>query len=121
MRLDEPDPLAAWREHLARLAERTAQLNELRPDALRYRGPGTDLTVGLLPYAGWMSAAQTVTTDGVRYVPNMPTEEVFTSPDARRADGTIRQTLPLPRDGQIGALVGADLRARPGETAGARD
>ncbi len=51
MRLDEPDPPAAWREHLARLAERTAQLNELRPDALRYRGPGTDLTVGLLPYA----------------------------------------------------------------------
>src|SRR5262249_17038842 len=48
MRLDEPDPVEAWREHLERLAERTARLNELRPDALRYRGPGTDLTVGLL-------------------------------------------------------------------------
>ena len=101
MRLDEPDPPAAWQEHLARLAARTAQLDELRPDALRYRGPGTDLTVGLLPYAGWMSAAATVTADGIRYVANMPTEEVFTAPDARRTEGTIRQTLPLPRAGQI--------------------
>jgi aminopeptidase len=100
MRLDEPDPPAAWREHLARLAERTAQLNELRADALHYRGPGTDLTVGLLPYARWVSGS-TNTVGGIHYVANMPTEEVFTSPDARRTEGTLRQTLPLPLSGQI--------------------
>jgi len=100
MRLDEPDPPAAWREHLARLAERADRLNELHPDALRYRGPGTDLTVGLLPNVRWMSGASD-TSDGIRYVANMPTEEVFTSPDARRAEGTIRSTLPLSLSGQI--------------------
>jgi aminopeptidase len=100
MRLDEPDPPAAWRRHLARLAERTARLNELHADALRYRGPGTDLTVGLLPYARWVSGAGE-TAAGIRYVANMPTEEIFTSPDARRTEGTLRSTLPLPFSGQI--------------------
>jgi aminopeptidase len=100
MRLDEPDPVKAWEEHLARLAERVAQLNELRIDALRYRGPGTDLTVGLLPYAHWMAGAGE-TASGIRFVANMPTEEVFTSPDARRTDGTIRSTRPFPLAGQI--------------------
>jgi aminopeptidase len=100
MRLDEPDPVAAWREHLERLAERTAQLNELRAEALRYRGPGTDLTVGLLPNARW-AAGSTDTSGGIPFVANMPTEEVFTSPDARRTEGTIRSTMPLPLAGQI--------------------
>jgi len=100
MRLDEPDPPAAWRDHLARLAERTARLNELRPDAIHYRGPGTDLIVGLLPNARWVSGASD-TVGGIHYVANMPTEEVFTSPDARRTEGTVRQTLPLPLSGQI--------------------
>jgi aminopeptidase len=100
MRLDEPDPPAAWREHLARLQERTTQLNELKADALRYRGPGTDLTVGLLPNVRWMSGSSD-TSEGITYVANMPTEEVFTSPDARRTEWTIRQTLPLPLSGQI--------------------
>jgi aminopeptidase len=100
MRLDEPDPVAAWNEHLARLAERTAQLNELRADALRYRGPGTDLTVGLLPNVRWMAGVGD-TAAGITYVANMPTEEVFTSPDARRTEGTIRSTQPFPLLGQI--------------------
>ena len=100
MRLDEPDPPAAWREHLARLAQRTTQLNALKADSLRYRGPGTDLTVGLLPNVRWMSGTSD-TSEGITYVANMPTEEVFTSPDARRTEGTIRQTLPLPLSGQI--------------------
>src|SRR5581483_4414484 len=100
MRLDEPDPVEAWRQHLERLAERTNALNELRPDGLRYRGPGTDLTVGLLPNAQWMSGAADTST-GISYVANMPTEEVFTSPDARRTEGTIRSTLPLPLFGQM--------------------
>ncbi len=100
MRLDEPDPVAAWREHLARLRERGAALDALKPDAIRYRGPGTDLTVGLLPNARWMSGSST-TTNGIEYVANMPTEEIFTSPDSRRADGTIRASMPLVLAGQI--------------------
>ena len=100
MRLDEPDPVAAWQDHLARLEARCEGLNELGADALHYRGPGTDLTVGLLQNVRWMSGS-TDTRDGIRYVANMPTEEVFTSPDARRTEGTIRSTMPLPLQGQI--------------------
>lgn len=100
MRLDEPDPAAAWREHLDRLGKRRATLNDLHADALRYRGPGTDLTVGLMPGARWVSGGQD-TASGIHFVANMPTEEVFTSPDARRTVGTIRQTLPLPLSGQV--------------------
>jgi aminopeptidase len=100
MRLDEPDPVEAWRDHLGRLAERTSQLNELRPDGLRYRGPGTDLTVGLLPNVRWMSGSMD-TSDGTTYVANMPTEEVFTTPDATRTEGTIRSTQEFPLSGQI--------------------
>ncbi len=100
MRLDEADPVAAWREHLARLRERGAALDALDADAIRYRGPGTDLTVGLLPNARWHSGAST-TGGGIEYVANMPTEEVFTSPDSRRADGTIRSSMPLVLSSQI--------------------
>jgi aminopeptidase len=100
MRLDEPDPVEAWKEHLERLAERSTQLNDLHADALRYRGPGTDLTVGLLSAARWM-AGDGDTSTGIYYVANMPTEEVFTSPDARRTEGTIRSSLPLVLSGQV--------------------
>ena len=100
MRLDEPDPVAAWREHIARLDTRAAALTELRPDALHYRGPGTDLTVGLLPSAHWGSA-RFRTAGGIDYVANMPTEEIFTTPDSRRAEGTIRSSKPLSLQGQI--------------------
>jgi aminopeptidase len=100
MRLDESDPVEAWREHIARLDARAETLTALRPDALHYRGPGTDLTVGLLPSARWGSA-RFRTSGGIDYVANMPTEEIFTTPDARRADGTIRSSLPLSLNGQI--------------------
>jgi aminopeptidase len=100
MRLDEPDPVAAWRDHVARLKARATALTELRADALRYRGPGTDLTVGLLPNVRWLGGGGDTST-GIPYVANMPTEEVFTSPDAARTEGTIRSTLPLSLFGQI--------------------
>ncbi len=99
-RLDEPDPVAAWREHLDRLEARAAALMELGPDALRYRGPGTDLTVGLLPTARWGSA-RFRTASGIEYVANMPTEEIFTTPDPSRAEGTLRSTMPLSLGGQL--------------------
>jgi aminopeptidase len=100
MRLDEPDPVAAWREQMARLDDRAAALTALRPDALRYRGPGTDLTIGLFSTARWGSA-RFRTSNGIDYVANLPTEEVFTTPDPRRADGTIRSSMPLSLGGQI--------------------
>ncbi len=100
MRLEEPDPVAAWRDHVARLKARSAALTDLRADALRYRAPGTDLTVGLLPDVRWLGGGGDTST-GIPYVANMPTEEVFTSPDAGRTEGTIRATLPLPLAGQI--------------------
>jgi aminopeptidase len=111
MRLDEPDPVAAWRNHVARLKARATALNDLRPDALHYRGPGTDLTVGLLPDVSWLGGGSDTST-GIPYVANMPTEEVFTSPDAGRAEGTIRSTLPLSLFGQI--VRGLDLTFEQG-------
>jgi aminopeptidase len=115
MRLDEPDPAAAWQEHLAGLDARAATLTALRPDALRYRGPGTDLTVGLLPSARWASA-RFRTAGGIEYVANMPTEEIFTSPDSRRADGTIRSSKPLSLNGQI--IRGLELTFQHGRIVG---
>ncbi len=99
-RLDEPDPVAAWNAHVDRLERRAEQLNALGVDQLRYRGPGTDLTVGMLDGARWM-AARFETTWGSKYVPNMPTEEVFTTPDRRRTEGTVRSTRPLELSCQI--------------------
>jgi aminopeptidase len=99
-RLDEPDPVVAWREHLDRLDARGAALTKLRPDALRYRGQGTDFTVGLLPSARWGSA-RFRTGGGIDYVANMPTEEIFTTPDPSRAQGTLRSSLPLSFGGQL--------------------
>ena len=99
-RLNEPDPVAAWQQHVERLKSRAAILNERKFDALRYKGPGTDLTVGLLPEADWL-AAEFTTKSGISYVPNMPTEEVFTTPDCRRAEGYITSTKPLALVGDV--------------------
>jgi aminopeptidase len=99
VRLDEPDPVAAWREHIARLQQRALSLNERRFDHLRYRGPGTDLTIGLHPDSQWQAALDE--SRGIEHVANMPTEEVFTTPDARRVEGTVRSTLPLQIQGNI--------------------
>ena len=111
MRFDEPDPVAAWSEHVDRLQERADAMTGLRPDALRYRGPGTDLTVGLLPTSRWLGGASE-TASGIRFVANMPTEEIFTAPDCRRADGTIRSTMPLAWHGQI--VRGLELTVEDG-------
>ena len=94
VRLDEPDPVAAWEEHIERLELRRAILDERRFDALRYRGPGTDLFVGLLPQSTWRGARSFTAWDRA-YVSNMPTEEVFTTPDCRRTEGTVRATRPV--------------------------
>jgi aminopeptidase len=93
-RLDEEDPIAAWRERMATLAGVTERLTAARFDALRFEGPGTDLTVGLLPSSRWLSATF-ATADGIAHVPNLPSEEVFTTPDPARVDGIVRATKPL--------------------------
>jgi aminopeptidase len=94
VRLDEPDPVAAWREHLEVLAARAAALDQARFDALRFEGPGTDLTIGLIPGAKWVTA-ESRSRHGRPHVMNLPTEEVYTSPDRTRTEGTVRGTIEL--------------------------
>ncbi|MFN8147591.1 MAG: aminopeptidase [Candidatus Nanopelagicales bacterium] len=100
LRLDEPDPVSAWVAREAELTARASALDALELDAVRYHGEGTDLTVGLIPGHIWTGGGL-VAKDGRAFMPNLPTEEVFTSPDRRRADGVIRLTRPLvmPRAG----------------------
>jgi aminopeptidase len=100
VRLDESDPVMAWRTHVEELIARAAQLNERAFDAVQFRGPGTDLKIGLTRGYRW-DAARIETANGRTYVPNMPTEEVFTAPDARRTEGTVRSTRPLATAGGL--------------------
>jgi aminopeptidase len=93
-RLDEPDPVAAWMERRNVLVGAADRLAGHNFDALHYEGPGTDLTVGLLPAARWQ-AAVFETIDGLPHMPNLPTEEVFTTPDPTRTEGHVRSTKPL--------------------------
>ena len=99
-RLDRPDPVAAWAEHNAQLAKRCKMLNEARFDALRFRGPGTDLTVGLAQGHFWQGGASQAR-NGVICNPNIPTEEVFTTPHAARVNGHVRATKPLSHQGSL--------------------
>ncbi|MGR0320335.1 aminopeptidase [Agromyces sp. ZXT2-3] len=92
--LDADDPVAEWLAHTARLRRRAAAVDALDLTAVRYTGPGTDLEIGLHPKWRWMAATMQ-TSAGVEYSPNIPTEEVFTSPDPTRADGTIATTRPF--------------------------
>jgi aminopeptidase len=101
LRLDEDDPARAWDERMATLRGNADRLCERHFDAIELRGPGTDLTVGLLPTATWW-AADFSTVDGLRHIPNLPTEEVFTTPDPERTTGYVTATKPLVfRDGTI--------------------
>ncbi len=107
VRLDEPDPVAAWQQHVERLRGRREQLDALGLAAIHFSGPGTDLTVGLLPNGRWMGGGLT-TTSGITHVPNLPTEEVFACPDWRLTEGTVRSTRPL----QLGGTIVRDLELR---------
>jgi aminopeptidase len=100
VRLDESDPVQAWRDHVEKLRSRASQMTERKFDALHFRGPGTDLTIGLTPAYNW-GAGTLETASGIVHVPNMPTEEVFTAPDARRTEGTVKSTRPLATSGGV--------------------
>jgi aminopeptidase len=97
-RLDEPDPVAAWETRLDRLTGLCAKLDALRLDEVHFAGPGTDLVVGLLPGSRWQ-AARLQTVGGIEHVPNIPTEEVFTTPDPVRTEGHVTSTKPLELSG----------------------
>lgn len=122
-RLDSPDPVAAWKQHSADLQRRAAILNAKRYDSLHYRGPGTDLTVGLADGHLWLGGG-TVAGNGIACVPNIPTEEVFTTPHYARADGFVTSTKPLSYQGTLieeisvrfagGRVV--EARAKTGQT-----
>jgi len=94
LRLDAPDPVAAWKEHDDRLKRRAEFLNGEKFDGFRFRGPGTDLFIGMRSdrvFHGGSSLAA----DGTRFFPNIPTEEVFSTPDMHRTEGEVRCTRPV--------------------------
>jgi aminopeptidase len=99
-RLDADDPTTAWTERIAMLKSNAARMNDRRFDALRLHGPGTDVTIGLLPSSSW-HAGDFTTVDGVRHYPNLPTEEMFTTPDPDRVDGHVSATMPLEMYGNV--------------------
>jgi aminopeptidase len=110
-RLDEDDPVAAWQTRFDRLTEISERLGEHRFDAIHFSGDGTDLTVGLLPSGEWACATFT-TADGIPHHPNLPTEEVFTTPDPRRTEGVVRSTKPLNIEGTL--VTGLTVRFEGG-------
>jgi aminopeptidase len=112
-RLDEPDPAKAWYDRIEEIFQVAGRLDALDLDALHFEGPGTDLTVGLLPssrFAKEGGSSQTRT--GVRHVPNIPTEEVYTTPDPERTHGVVTATKPLDVAGSL--LTGLRIRFEGG-------
>jgi aminopeptidase len=99
-RVDQADPLAAWEQHDANLHARADRLNEKRFSALHFRGPGTDLRVGLADDHLWLGGGATAR-NGRYCIPNMPTEEVFTTPHKDRVDGRVTGTKPLSYQGTM--------------------
>jgi aminopeptidase len=93
-RLDEPDPVAMWNERADALTAAAGRLNERGFDSLHFEGPGTDLTIGLLATSSF-HAARDETVDGIVHLANLPTEEVYATPDPQRAEGHVRSTKPL--------------------------
>lgn len=99
-RIYETDPVSAWQEHQQRLVSRASYLNAKQYTALHFTGAGTDLRVGLPQHHLWEGGGSEHST-GRRFVPNMPTEEIFTTPHRDRVNGTVKATKPLSYQGQI--------------------
>jgi aminopeptidase len=94
LRLDSEDPVEAWRERMKVIVASADRMTDRRFDSLQLKGPGTDLTIGLLPSSKWLGADFS-TAGGITHYPNLPTEEVFTTPDPERVDGHVSATMPL--------------------------
>jgi aminopeptidase len=116
MRLDEPVPQQAWGVRLARLKAVSSKLNDLRLDSLHFVGPGTDLQIGLMSTSVW-TATGGENVDGVKFTPNLPTEEVYTAPDPRRVNGHVAATKPLVVGG--GFVSGLRVRFEEGRAVSA--
>ena len=116
-RINSDDPVAAWKTHDAGLHRRAAVLNEKRYAALQYRGPGTDFRLGLADDHLWLGGGTTAG-NGLYCIPNMPTEEVFTTPHKDRADGTVTATKPLSHQGTM--IEGIHVRFEKGRIVEAR-
>ncbi|WP_159946056.1 aminopeptidase [Rhizobium sp. 18065] len=99
-RVDQADPVAAWKTHNSELAKRSGWLNGQRFSALHFTGPGTDLTVGLADGHEWHGGAS-VAKNGITCNPNIPTEEVFTTPHALKVEGHVSSTKPLSHQGTL--------------------
>ena len=116
-RVDGADPVAAWQAHNAALHARTKLLTDRHFHALRFRGPGTDLTVGLADGHQWLGGSKPAK-NGIECNPNIPTEEVFTTPHKDRVDGTVRSTKPLSYQGTL--IEGIEVRFEGGRIVEAR-
>ncbi|MGZ5944115.1 MAG: aminopeptidase [Isosphaeraceae bacterium] len=110
-RADQTDPVAAWKEHDANLHARADRLNKKRYAALHFRGPGTDLRVGLADGHLWLGGGTTAQ-NGRYCIPNMPTEEVFTTPHKDRVEGRVTSTKPLSYQGTM--IEGISVRFEAG-------
>jgi aminopeptidase len=110
-RINVDDPVSVWKRHDAELHKRAARLNEKRYAALHYRGPGTDFRLGLSDGHLWLGGGTTAG-NGNYCIPNMPTEEVFTTPHKDRADGTVTATKPLSHQGTM--IEGIQVRFAAG-------
>ncbi len=113
-RADQADPVAAWKEHDRNLHARAKRLNEKRYSALHFRGPGTDLRVGLADDHLWLGGGTTAR-NGCYCIPNMPTEEVFTTPHKDRVEGRVTSTKPLSYQGTM--IEGISVRFEAGQIA----
>lgn len=111
-RVDQDDPLGAWRRHLDGLNERTRYLNTARFHRLRYRAPGTDLRLELPERQVWIGGGNSVSAQGVAFVPNIPTEEVFSLPVRTGVEGVVTSTMPLNYNGNL--IDGIRLRFEAG-------
>ena len=116
-RVNQEDPVAAWKQHDAVLQKRAAYMNAKRYAALQYRAPGTDFRLGLAEDHLWLGGGTTAG-NGLYCIPNMPTEEVFTTPHKDRADGTLTATKPLSHQGTM--IEGIHVRFEKGRIVEAR-
>jgi aminopeptidase len=116
-RINVDDPVANWKKHDANLHKRAAFLNEKRYAALQYRGPGTDFRLGLADDHLWLGGGTTAG-NGYYCIPNMPTEEVFSTPHKDRADGTVTATKPLSHQGTM--IEGIQVKFEHGRIVEAR-
>jgi aminopeptidase len=99
-RVDQDDPVAAWNDHVQKLSVVTDYLNQKRYSAMKLTAPGTDLTIGLADGHIWFGGA-TESQNGISFIPNVPTEEVFTMPHRNRVDGVVNATKPLSYGGVL--------------------